>query len=195
MAFPFSKMHSLVLTCCTLSAVIGHAILDEPRARTGMAVGLGQKITPRPPTLENLNGCSGTPPGPIQRTYCPGSDITVRWNITLNHPNDPGVRIALGYPGQDLYRVLVDGIDVHVNETTVSLPANETCIGCVLHWMWDSVADGGYYIGCSDVAILDSACISKNTTNSNSTETTDGATTLRVSFLAFAVALMSLLTL
>lgn len=145
-----------ILVLATIAYCHGHAILTQPKARAGMDVGIGAKITPRPPTLENLNNCplAGvmTPAGPIAAVYAPGSTMDVKWSITLDHDNAPGVRIAIGYPGEPAYRVLAEAIDVHLNQTTVTLPA-DPCPNCVLHWMWDSTLDAGYYVGCSDIAI------------------------------------------
>lgn len=139
----------------TLSNVSGHALLQEPPARAGMQTNalLGDKITPRPPTFQNLNGCLNSTAGPISRSYCGSTDALIQWVITLDHVNDPGVRVALGYPNEAEFRVLAEGVDVHLNQTLVRLP-NEPCANCVLHWMWDSVLDGGYYVGCSDITIV-----------------------------------------
>jgi len=126
-----------------------------PTARTGMAVGVGNK-NPGVPTQSQLNGCLGTSPGPIAATYNAGSTISVTWETTIYHASAPGVSIAVSYDG-NTFTSLASGLDIGQNgfhNTTVKLPAGQTSNNAIIQWIWQSTADGGFYLGCSDVSIV-----------------------------------------
>ena len=58
-----------------------------------------------------------------------------------------------GIPGKDN---AVDAGDGTVEMSQLlTLPAGKTCSYCVLQWMWAARADGGFYIGCADIAITE----------------------------------------
>ena len=98
--------------------------------------------------------------------YTPGAQVTVTWALTIPHPADnldSGVRIAMHYGPGDSFdqNILMGGVigsgapgtvSAELTTVTVTLPA-KTCDYCTLQWLWAANADGGSYIGCSDVAI------------------------------------------
>ena len=58
-----------------------------------------------------------------------------------------------GIPGKDN---AVDAGDGTVEMSQLlTLPAGKTCSYCVLQWMWAARQDGGFYIGCADIAITE----------------------------------------
>ena len=122
-----------------------HSILTFPKSRvtgTQMSyIGMGVKVANFPPTAEQLASCLDSTPEAPSMTLAPGADLQVKWNVTLDHPSDPGVRIAIQYPGEPM-AVLQDKIDVHLNQTMVKLPADKTG-NAVLQYIWASQVDGG----------------------------------------------------
>ena len=138
-----------------LSAVHGHAILTNLQSRTGPEMsfeGDGNKIATFPPTPQQLSGCLSSTPLPPRDTFTAGSQVELKWNITIPHASDPGVRVALQYPGESML-VLADNIDVNTLSTTVNLPPDKISESAVLQWMWASQEDGGFYMACSDIRI------------------------------------------
>ena len=156
-------MNYLVTLALTLAVFIplvaSHGILICPPARDGQMEVPGKKITPRPPTTTQLNACDGTSAGAIVGKYIAGSSINVTWDTTLLHTSAPGVRIAIKYSDADSFNanILAEGVSIGnngLNYHTVALPAGKTSNNAVLQWVWDSQTDGGYYLGCSDIAIV-----------------------------------------
>ena len=93
-----------------------------------------------------------------------GSALTVGWNITLPHTSDPGVRVAIQYPGLAM-QVLKDNIDVNLKQAQVLVP-NRLAPNAVIQWYWSSEEDGGFYLACSDVAIVSKVASTRGTTTS-----------------------------
>jgi len=96
-------------------------------------------------------------------TYQAGSTILVSWNTAILHPYAPGVRIAVQYDnstdGAFNNNILLNNNNIGVlglNTVSVTLPANKTSNNAVIQWIWASTSDGGYYLGCSDIQIIDS---------------------------------------
>lgn len=91
----------------------------------------------------------------------------MQWKLTIPHNSDrtdSGVRIAIHYGDGDSYaqNILADGVDTggaqnDILTRSITLPAGKTCENCVLQWMWAARADGGYYLGCSDIRISNDA--------------------------------------
>ncbi|KAI8905806.1 hypothetical protein EDD86DRAFT_182677, partial [Gorgonomyces haynaldii] len=97
-------------------------------------------------------GCLGaTPIKPVDK-FVAGQDVTVEWAITIPHKSDPGVRIAVQFPGEQM-QVLADKLDVNSLKATVKLPAGKTADSAVIQWLWATQEDGGFYMACSDVQI------------------------------------------
>ena len=116
--------------------------------------------------------------------FKPGDKIKVKWEMTLAHPGDEedsGVRIAIHYSNSDSYQdnilagELADddeggstvsacegGDDDDCGRSTegesftkkVTLP-DKTCSCCTLQWLWAAKEDGGFYLGCADIAITE----------------------------------------
>jgi len=158
----------LLLVVVFVVVVAGHGILVQPTPRAGTDQGTGDKIQGSSATNDGSNTCAGPSggagevAGAIQATYQAGSQIKVTWDTTIPHASPPGVRIAIRYQPTDSFddNILAQGLDVGAkgcHSTTVTLLANKTCDDCVLQWMWESSADGGYYLGCSDIKIQTAA--------------------------------------
>jgi len=153
--------------------VWGHAVMTSPSPRpaSGM-IGTGSKLQPFAGASAYANGGCGSAtngdPGVQIPTvaYTPGAQVTVTWALTIPHPADnldSGVRIAMHYgPGDSFDQNILTGgvigsgapgtVSAELTTVTVTLPA-KTCDYCTLQWLWAANADGGSYIGCSDVAI------------------------------------------
>ncbi|KND02905.1 uncharacterized protein SPPG_01985 [Spizellomyces punctatus DAOM BR117] len=143
------------------SLTSGHAILLFPTSRqTGTQMSftdVGIKIATFPPTAAQLNSCLDSTPVAPQEAFVAGSDVTVKWSITIPHQNPPGVRVAVQYDPQSDFIVLQDNIDVNALSATLSLPADKSSDTAVLQWLWASQEDGGFYMACSDVMIKPAA--------------------------------------
>jgi hypothetical protein len=145
----------LVLAFSSLHAA-GHAVLLSPPARTGMAVGVGTKYygnatawlpdTTFPP-------CANSTAGPIAATFQAGSSIMVQWNVTIPHASPPGVFINIQFQPGGAFMPLAQGVNDTLGAYPVTLPAGQTSQNAVLQWMWQSMEDGGFYVGCSDIAV------------------------------------------
>eukprot|EP01119_Soliformovum_irregulare_P008263 TRINITY_DN21391_c0_g1_i1.p1 TRINITY_DN21391_c0_g1~~TRINITY_DN21391_c0_g1_i1.p1 ORF type:complete len:214 (+),score=52.57 TRINITY_DN21391_c0_g1_i1:34-642(+) len=151
-------MKSIVLILALVSSVAAHGILACPKPRAGfMGTTPGLKLTPRPPSAAKLQDCEGTQPGNITATYTAGSTIKVTWDNTIDHPSSPGVRIAFApAPGAAFQVLSAFGNDIGpegCNSLTVTLP-NTVSKNAILQWIWDSESDGGYYLGCADIATV-----------------------------------------
>jgi len=105
-------------------------------------------------------------------TYTAGDTVEVEWDVTIAHKKDrknTGVRIAVQYSDKDSFgdNILagflngdkvenpkeVDAGVTHSEKFKVKLPPNKSCKACVLQWIWAAQRDGGYYLGCADIAI------------------------------------------
>lgn len=152
---PFVIMLQLFLTTILFSNALSHGILTSPPARQGQNIAPGTKYQPRPPSKSDLTGCKeSTSPGPVSLTWTAGSTQTVKWQVTIPHPVQPGVRIDIQYrPGEEFVNLL-SGFDVNKGQADVSLPAGKTSDSAVLRWIWDSASDNGYYLGCGDVRVV-----------------------------------------
>jgi hypothetical protein len=67
--------------------------------------------------------------------------------------------VAIQYSATDGFNnnVLTNGHDIGVlgtNTITVTLPVGKVSNNAIIQWIWATVADGGYYLGCSDVQIV-----------------------------------------
>ncbi|KAJ3110523.1 hypothetical protein HDU96_006509, partial [Phlyctochytrium bullatum] len=133
-----------------------HAVLKSPKARDGMAVGIGIKyignITQSMPD-PGFPACDIFPPGPTVATFKAGSSVKVDWEITIPHPNPPGVFINIQYQPNEPFIDLATGLDNTLQSFTVQLPAGRTSNNAVLRWLWGSDSDGGFYLGCSDIVV------------------------------------------
>jgi len=142
-----------------LIAINAHGILVCPPARAGQNNSPGLKLYPEPPTSVELGGCDVSTPAAPVATYVAGSTFLLTWDTTLLHPFLPGVRIAVSYSGADSFNdnVLVNGHDIGVsglNTINVTLPPNKVSTSAIIQWVWASVTDGGYYLGCADIVIV-----------------------------------------
>jgi len=101
---------------------------------------------------------------------------------------DTGIRVALHYTPSDSFssNILLGGLegdpdfdddtgdgiidaavpaaapDAAANSlasTIVTLPAGKTCNYCTLQWSWAARQDGGFYMGCADIAITTSGLL------------------------------------
>ncbi|KAJ3089332.1 hypothetical protein HK102_006631 [Quaeritorhiza haematococci] len=148
---------AVLLSSATLAS--GHALMVDPPPRNvpDMRQEPGGKLTPFPPPANLLNSCNTqagpTTPGDAVATFTAGQTVTVRWKISIPHRSDPGVRIAVRYGETENFEVLADNIDVNTLSADVQLPAGKTSQNAVIQWIWASQEDGGFYLGCSDVAI------------------------------------------
>jgi len=152
-------MKRVLFLLAFLVLVQGHGVLVCPPPRTGQNILPGNKLYPEPPTPTETNGCDISVLGPIQATYAAGSTIQVTWDTTILHTSYPGVRIAVSYSSTDSFNnnVLANGTDIGnsgLNTISVTLPAGKTCTTCQIQWIWASQQDMGYYLGCSDIAIV-----------------------------------------
>ena len=122
-------------------------LLDmNPVARPATSnLNFADKQQPRPSNALNLTNYAGSSPGSIVAVYTPGSKIQVERSIQLVHDSDPGVRIAIGKPGEP-ETVVASGLDVNEIYQTLQLPGNLTCMDCILYWSWDLASDDGYYL-------------------------------------------------
>ncbi|KAJ3107767.1 hypothetical protein HDU97_003437 [Phlyctochytrium planicorne] len=150
-----SAIALLALTAAVF--VDGHAILKKPVARKGMAVGDGIKyignITKSSPDPD-FPPCDIFPQGPISDTVEAGSKLKVDWLITIDHKNDPGVKIAIQYDGVGAFETLAQGVDKDLTTFTVTLPKGKTADNAILQWQWGSNEDGGFYLGCADIKVV-----------------------------------------
>ncbi|KAI8833872.1 hypothetical protein BJ741DRAFT_611415 [Chytriomyces cf. hyalinus JEL632] len=135
-----------------------HAILVSPTARDGMAVDVGIKyvgnITNYIPD-PNFPPCANFPQGPVVQTFAAGSSIPVTWSNTIPHDSPPGVTLGLQLDpaNNGPFTTLAQGVDDTLQAYSAQLPAGATSNAAVLFWMWQSMSDGGFYVGCSDIAI------------------------------------------
>ncbi|KAJ3123130.1 hypothetical protein HK098_002173 [Nowakowskiella sp. JEL0407] len=148
-----SQFLSIALLFSFIVSVLSHAVLEFPAPRKGEEVEPGFKINNFPPTADQLSQCVGLgkTPGAVSSTFESGATIDVKWKITIPHKSDPGVRIAVQFPGE-AFTVLVDNIDVNKVSVSVNLPAGKSGTA-VLQWMWATQEDGGFYMGCSDILV------------------------------------------
>ena len=172
---------SLLALACSVGLTAGHGILQVPKARTGQANGVGIKLRPFADAVTVANagcgGAAGGDSGPTitkSATYTAGSSIKVEWDVTIPHPIDntnTGIRIAVRYADGDSYgqNILAgpgspaaNGLQTVTaqaqtglvrNSIIVQLPPGKTSDDAVIQWMWAAQNDGGFYLGCSDVAI------------------------------------------
>ncbi|KAJ3078637.1 hypothetical protein HK102_004349 [Quaeritorhiza haematococci] len=144
-----------LLLCSGAERTLAHGLLafPPPRNDPGMSVAPGEKIARFPPPADILNSCHTSTPGPIAATLTAGQAVNVRWDITIPHPSAPGVRIAFARAPGANFEVLAEGVDVNLNAYEVRLPADVTSPNAIIQWVWASETDGGFYLGCSDVAI------------------------------------------
>ncbi|KAJ3028826.1 UNVERIFIED_CONTAM: hypothetical protein HDU68_000789 [Siphonaria sp. JEL0065] len=150
-------MHQTLVFALLVSRVLAHAVLIDPVPRVGMAVDLGIKyvgnITNYVPDPSFPSCAEFQTPGPVTKRYVAGQNVTILWNNTLPHPSPPGVTLSVQYmPGQDFLK-LAEGVDDTPQTVTVALPSSLSSPNAVLRFMWQSMSDGGFYVGCADVAI------------------------------------------
>ncbi|KAI8618340.1 hypothetical protein BC830DRAFT_1109429 [Chytriomyces sp. MP71] len=151
---------TLQLTSCVVASLVvlvqSHAILVEPKARDGMAVGNGIKY------VGNVTNyipdpafpmCAGFPAAATVATYNAGDKVTIKWDVTIPHTSDPGVTISMQYGTESDFIVLTSGVDDALGATAVTLPMDKSSKAAVLRFMWQSKSDGGFYVGCSDVTV------------------------------------------
>ncbi|KAJ3123119.1 hypothetical protein HK098_002162 [Nowakowskiella sp. JEL0407] len=135
------------------SLVSGHAVLVSPPPRDGDEKEPGLKIANFPVREDQLQQCVGVGKdvGPVKATFNEGGDVLVKWKITIPHKSDPGVRVAIQYPGEQ-FSLLTENVDVNLNQVSVKLPAGKSG-QAILQWLWASQADGGFYMACSDINV------------------------------------------
>ncbi|KAI8612435.1 hypothetical protein BC830DRAFT_1136739, partial [Chytriomyces sp. MP71] len=147
---------SCLLLILAVQSAYCHAVLVTPTARAGMAVDIGIKyvgnITNYIPD-PNFPSCAGFPSGPIVQTFTAGSAVQITWNNTIPHMSAPGVTISVQYAPTAAFQILASNVDDTLQAFAVTLPAGMISQAAVLRWMWQSMEDGGFYIGCSDIAI------------------------------------------
>lgn len=136
-------------------------------AITKANLGCGAEWTPA------ANGDPG--PGPPVANFLPGGSINVAWDVTIPHPADNtdfGIRVAVKYTDADSFAqnilagegatgagrppaisAQVGGTGAKRQQLTVTLPPGKNSSAAVLQWMWGANADGGFYLGCSDIKI------------------------------------------
>ncbi|KAJ3400009.1 hypothetical protein HDV05_001404, partial [Chytridiales sp. JEL 0842] len=163
-------MHPITFTCITsiiasiITCINAHAVLINPPARQGMAVGTGIKyqgtLLPGSPFLPDSIGCEEfSAPAPPTATYTLGTALSVEWDITIPHPSPPGVALHIQTNPQSAFIPLAEGIDVDLKSYNLLIPDNilpaaSAGQDVVLRWSWGSVQDGGYYVGCSDLRVV-----------------------------------------
>lgn len=169
--------------------VNAHGLLTTPTDRTEQSAN-GNKLTPFADYLTvSEDSCGGEDngdggPGDVVASFSVGDTIDVVYDITITHPLEPGVRIAVRDPSIDgsLFtdHILYDfsdntDTDVDSGEHTLSLtlPTDLSCISCELQWLWASESDGGFYIGCADIEI---AALSTSTDSDSSNAQITGDT-------------------
>jgi len=178
----FSSAALILLSCAFFLQVESHGILVCPPARAGMNSPPGIKHYPEPAPMDALNECNGSSAGTITGSYLAGSTISVTWDTTILHTSSPGVRIAVWYNDNDTFNsnVLADGVDIGItgNNTFNVTLSSKTCNPCILQWVWQSSEDGGYYLGCSDIAIVSSGAAPPSCSSyiGNQVSATTGAT-------------------
>ena len=119
-------------------------------------INLLTRIATFPPTAEQLAGCLDSTASTPTETFIAGRDLPVKWKLSIPHANDPGVRIAIQFPGEPM-TVLKDALDVNDESATVQLPAGKTSDKAILQWMWATKEDGGFYMACSDIIVKEEA--------------------------------------
>ncbi|KAJ2993547.1 hypothetical protein HDV02_002242 [Globomyces sp. JEL0801] len=152
-------MYSIAFISLFISNTFAHAILDFPTPRKNGQMSFanpGIKVANFPITDAQKAGCLDSTPGAAVDTFTSGQDITVKWTITIPHKSDPGVRVAVQFPGEQ-FTVLQDNINVNDKSATLKLPAGKTSDKAVLQWFWATQEDGGFYMACSDIKIVGQA--------------------------------------
>eukprot|EP00462_Mataza_sp_D1_P007373 CAMPEP_0175123458 /NCGR_PEP_ID=MMETSP0087-20121206/2257_1 /TAXON_ID=136419 /ORGANISM="Unknown Unknown, Strain D1" /LENGTH=742 /DNA_ID=CAMNT_0016405157 /DNA_START=24 /DNA_END=2252 /DNA_ORIENTATION=- len=135
-------------------------------------------------------GCGGTanneqPAKTSVATFVAGTTSALNFSITLPH-NGNGVgagpnilRVALHYSECDSFEDnklvqftnKMELLQTGVHQLRFVVPAGKFCDNCVLQWMWASEPDGGFYIGCADVKITNSAGTAGDNTVKTATAT------------------------
>ncbi|GMI62598.1 hypothetical protein ScalyP_jg1628 [Parmales sp. scaly parma] len=136
-----------------------HANMKTPTPRNGMAIGVGKKLSG---VLDFQDSCGGTAAGDpgigaSVASYVEGSQVTVSWDTTIAHLSSPGVRFAIAYGSSTSFSssILASNLEagaVGIHSSVITIPTGQTG-EAVLQFSWVSSADGGSYIGCSDVTI------------------------------------------
>jgi hypothetical protein len=132
------------------------------------------------PTEADLNGCGGSPnndsgvgPDPVAVYNIEDGDrsVDVSWDVTIPHGTSPGTRIAVKYAEDNEgfndnvltaggatppFDETVDNSEAGRKTLRVTLPEGKTG-SAVLQWVWASTTDGGWYVGCADIAVVDGA--------------------------------------
>lgn len=147
------------------ASVNAHSVLLFPYPRDGSKTseygdkirGAGKDGVSTPAERTNCGDLAANP-GKIKASFKPGSKVTVLWKTTIPHESAPGVRIALATAPGAPFTLLTpvsaagNGPDIALEKYEVTLP-NTPCANCVLQYIWDSYADGGYYKECADISI------------------------------------------
>ncbi|KAJ3308597.1 hypothetical protein HDU76_003874 [Blyttiomyces sp. JEL0837] len=188
----------LTILAGSVSSAMAHAILISPTSRVGMSVGNGIKYVgtpdnkPFPPA--GTDPCQGFPAGPIAATYTAGDTITVQWQNTIPHPSPPGVDIKIQYDfaNNGPFVSLATGVDDGLLTYDVTLDKTMSTDHAVLRWSWGSNADGGYYVGCSDIAIKAAAV--QQTSSMMETTTMDAQSTAQSSAAGSKTTSQSMMT-
>jgi len=162
--------------------VASHAYLTNPPGRLASLYGAGQPVNKYVHAVYGTNGvyplnstfmntCGFFDPGPTTATtIIGGSRITVSWKMVLPHVGTPErIRVAFSksQSNPDFTDILYDdsvtpdvsgsgqGVGATVS-VQVTLPAVVDS-ATILQWIWDSSVDGGGYIDCTDLNLID-AC-------------------------------------
>ncbi|KAJ3383969.1 hypothetical protein HDU92_003873 [Lobulomyces angularis] len=144
-----------LLTAYLAFLCFSHGILTSPKARPDMAIAPGIKYQPRPPTAANLQSCMDSPLQNYTEVWESGSNVTIKWDTTIPHPNPPGVKISVQFNLNSSFITLVEGLDITLNQYTLKLPEDKVSDHAVVQWIWDSEDDKGFYLGCGDVKIVE----------------------------------------
>jgi hypothetical protein len=166
-----------------LAAGHGILVIPRVRTGQGNGVGIKVRGTLAEAVTKANLGCgaewtpaaNGDPgPGPPVANYLPGGSINVAWDVTIPHPADNlnfGIRVAVKYTDADSFAqnilagegatagrppaisAQVGGTGAKRQQLTVTLPPGKNSSAAVLQWMWGAQADGGFYLGCSDIKI------------------------------------------
>ena len=144
----------------------------------------------------DCGGSAAADPGPedVTATYTAGEEVSVSWDTTISHPSSPGVRVAVSYGDVMEFgsHVLASGVAAGgkgLHSTTVILPSD--MVGpAVLQFSWVSNADGGSYIGCADINVVEAEESEENEASEKEDKNTrrkKGATGFLVAVSVFVI--------
>lgn len=115
-------------------------------------------LTPRSSNAGIKNGpCGGLPRVPTPKVFTAGSNITVEWEETINHPGRFEIYFS---PANDtnftLLKTIIDSQNGGLNSTSITLP-NEPCVSCTLQLiqvMTENPDSPSLYYSCADIQLI-----------------------------------------